>query len=359
MQKLQLKIKDFFAGLIMACSVLGCVLGAGFLSGAEIYSFFVRFGYYGVVGAMLCACLFGAIVYVVSVSKIKAECSGSNANGGSAIKTNNSLLMQICGLIIAGTMVAGTNNILVGFGCSAWLSGIIVFMCLLGALALGLRFAKVVNIGVTMLALVFVLLIAFSRGVTKNVAGGIPLNVNFVNCLFAIVFAVSYACMNAISSYTMLSELNLKGSIGTLADADYKRRGRYVAIWTGLILAALILIIFVVIVSTNAGGDMPLVNIINNKIVKVLYCSLLVVAMLSTMFSCAIGGQKLFIKRWGKGYSCLIVSMLCQAISFAGFGNLVAIGYPILGAIVAANFVIKFIKNSKIKAKLQKNSVQA
>ena len=340
----------------MAFSVLGCVLGAGFLSGAEIYSFFVRFGYYGVVGAIVCASLFGFIVYAVTSKRVTGNLANLSMQA-SGVKNGESKIMQICGLVIAGTMVAGTNNIIIGFGCNAWLSNILVFLCLYVALVLGLKFAKAVNICVTAVSLVFVIAIVNSSFINHYFADGVVLNVNFANCFLAIIFAVSYACMNAISSYTILSGLSVEGK-GNESVSWVRRRCRSIGIWCGVILATLILIIYSALVAVNAKGQMPLVGLINNGFVKVMYCSLLVVAMLSTMFSCGLGGQKLFIQKWGKGYSCLVVSLLCQVISFAGFGNLVSIGYPLIGAIVAAKFVINFFANRKSKAKRQKNAAK-
>ena len=51
--------KVFFAIL----SVLGCLLGAGFISGAEINTFFVRFGWWGILGIAISCVLLVSLIY--------------------------------------------------------------------------------------------------------------------------------------------------------------------------------------------------------------------------------------------------------------------------------------------------------
>lgn len=49
----------------VAATYVGAVMGAGFASGQEIQQFFANFGYWGILGIVLSACLFAALGWIM------------------------------------------------------------------------------------------------------------------------------------------------------------------------------------------------------------------------------------------------------------------------------------------------------
>ncbi len=364
--------KNFWLVASGVLSILGCVLGAGFLSGAEIYSFFVRFGYYGVVGAMVCSAIFGFLIYLIcrnnhnkgaifslqkNSNKTNEELNIKTAkiddykckNGAKLAKTskfynfsigldNSKFVMPVCQIIIAATMVAGANSVLKDFGLPQILAAIIIFAVLFVFLVLGIKFARGVNIAVSVASLIFIFCLVASKNITiLNAFGGVY-QANFANGIIGIALACLYAIMNIISSYTII-------------DAATKQQyniGKKIAAISGLMLGGLVLTVFVIINSCGASGDMPLLNLFTNCWVKKIYCVLLIVAMISTMLSCGLGGKKLVDSKLGKISASFVTVWLIEIISLIGFANLVNYGYPLIGTIMIINVVVKRVKKRKM-----------
>ena len=79
--------------------VLGCLLGAGFISGAEVVTFFIKFGVYGLLGIII-----SSIIFAVAIFKM------SKRTGVEVDKKYN--FGPYCQLFISGAMFAGLVQIM-------------------------------------------------------------------------------------------------------------------------------------------------------------------------------------------------------------------------------------------------------
>lgn len=94
------------------CLILGCFLGAGFVSGREVASYFSRFG-----SVSYFACLVAGVLFFVLTCfffKVSNEVRNINEFVSYYFRKGKSLvecLFAICVLIITGTMLAGTYSL--------------------------------------------------------------------------------------------------------------------------------------------------------------------------------------------------------------------------------------------------------
>ena len=67
---------------VVAFSLVGTLVGVGFVSGREIYSFFARFGVFGLISAAISSVIFGLTVFMFLAKSQATQVSDINVNGG-------------------------------------------------------------------------------------------------------------------------------------------------------------------------------------------------------------------------------------------------------------------------------------
>ena len=220
----------------LAFTYVGCFLGAGFISGQELWQFFGSFGNLGYVGFLLAVVLFSAIgILFVRLTRM-TQCSDMDRL---LVPWNVKWLRAASGAVgavflffVVVSMSAGVGAMLAQlFDVSAWL-GSAVFMALVFAVAL-LGVTGMVNAFSALIPVLIAATVAFAVGAyaTFGTEGVFQLrNVNnnplMPNWFIAALTFVSY---------------NILGGIGIMSPVgQYVRRKRH--IYGGIILAGVMLL---------------------------------------------------------------------------------------------------------------------
>lgn len=318
-------MKKSFNYLFDVFSILGCVLGAGFISGTEIKNFFVRFGLYGFIGIVLSSILFFFII-IYSTKKV------CNLNDKLLKKSKIQQLLTFCQVFISAAMMAGIVELL-GASIGITASYVVVFILLFVVLLLGLNFAKSVNVFVCALAILIlpiILMVANSNFNFEN----FNLTTNIAYLPISVVYAVFYIAMNTAASMPIINSISSKP----------KNKNWKLALGVSGILFVLLLAFFCVISASSSKLIMPIQGIIGNGVVLFIYNILFLIAMLSTLLSTTNGLKKVFVKFENNAIECFLVTVLVCIVSFIGFENIIKFVYPVIGCFITLGYLCDIVK---------------
>ena len=295
-------MKSFWKCLYYVLCMLGCLLGAGFISGAEVVTFFVKFEYWGIGGIILSSVLFAIAVYKNSKPMIDQEECKNRIN-----------FLPYCQLFISGAMFAGLSKII------SQLLGVSIYWIILAAgillyisIVLGIKFANIFNIVVSVATIIILPFVATNIGVEK-------FNFGFQFKLFSSsIYAVLYAIINIVACMPIIKNIQHKYSKG-------------VGVASGIISALLLGVIYLILSTNKVGSDMPILALLDSKILSVIYTIIFVVAMLSTMLSASSGAKQIFDKLQNKKLASLCTTLAIVSIGFCGFGSIINYVYPLIG----------------------------
>ena len=325
----------------VALTFAGCFLGAGYVSGQELWQFFGSFGtfgFFGMIVAMLLIFLFGVLLLrLASISKI-AQCDKL------IIRADNKFLRAFIGVAetfflvgISVIMTAGVGALFrQTLGLSEYLTGGL-FALLLFFLSLGghQRMVSVFSMTVPFL-IVFTLVVA----VVSVSKFGFP-DISSMNASFASgknpllsswwISAVTFVCYNLFSSVQILAP------VGVMVDS--KKR-----VWLGVFFGTFVLFviacsIFLSMASLPASSKAPLPMLFVaselSQVLGVIYSVLLFFGMLGTGLSCLVAvthfvTEKTKIEK-AKLPITLVLSVFIYFGSLFGFGDLIGVVYPLCG----------------------------
>lgn len=326
-------MKKFTKTLASVLSILGCVLGAGFISGAEINSFFLRFGLSGILGIVISTILFSLIVYFVISASSKKYVKLQNY-------TKKLNFLPFCQLFISGAMVSGLTKILHDFGINFFLCYLIVFVVLFVCLIVGISSANITNIIVSLFLFLLLPFVIFS---IKDFSLAGSLKLNFGQIIPSILFAAMYVAMNAVASNEVIRHA-----------ASKKVSAVSVSVFCGIVLLVLMLLIFMVIAGTGATGEMPMLSVTHNPWLKFVYTMLFVVAMLSTLLSSSMGAKNGFAALQSNILESLCTSFGIFSVALIGFNNIVLYAYPCIGVLMIIQVIVNRIRANKSLAESSK-----
>ena len=298
----------------LAFTYVGCFLGAGFISGQELWQFFGSFGNLGYVGFLLAVVLFSAIgILFVRLTQM-TQCSDMDRL---LVPWNVKWLRAASGAVgavflffVVVSMSAGVGAMLAQlFDVSAWL-GSAVFMALVFAVAL-LGVTGMVNAFSALIPVLIAATVAFAVGAyaTFGTEGVFQLrNVNnnplMPNWFIAALTFVSY---------------NILGGIGIMSPVgQYVRRKRH--IYGGIILAGVMLLAVAGSILTSLASYPEAVA-----------AELPMVALASLVGLIAYLEQKARFVREKKKPVLVGLCVLAWCASLLGFGEIIAVVYPIFG----------------------------
>ena len=325
----------------LALTFAGCFLGAGFVSGQELWQFFVSFGALGFAGmaiAMAMILLFGVLLIRLASESKLTECDKL------IIRADNKFLRAFVGIAeiffltgIAVIMTAGVSALFSQtLGISEYLTGA-VFSVLLLVLSLGGHERMVAVFSLTVPLLVFFTLVVGIMAVAKfgfpdifaltnlNVSGGNPLLSSWW------VSAVTFVCYNLFSSVQILAP------VGALVNS---KKTVYIGILAGTLVLFLIAgCIFVSMSAFPSSSDAPLPMLFVatglSSALGVIYSVLLFFGMLGTGLSSVVAVLHFITGKIGKKKTKIPVAVaLCVLIyigSLFGFGDLIGTVYPLCG----------------------------
>ena len=332
----------------------GCYLGAGYVSGQEIWQFFGTFGKYGFSGlsvALLLQFALGCMVVLIAKEK------GIYEADEIIVKENNKFLRG-----------------LFGFFESFFMFGIFVIMSAGAGALLNKLFS--VNESVAMLlfcALCGVCALKGVKGMEKAFSFVVPLLVAFTLVISAlcirgkgVVVSVCESFENPLLSNWLVSagvfvSYNFFCSVAILAPVGVSVRNKKNSL-LGILLGCVFLFVIAsgILVSINAFPDniyqeLPMLSLSFsiNRVLGVVFGILLLLAMFSTSLSCLVATDvylKSKLKKMNGFGGILIMCIGGFLLGGLGFSKLISFVYPLcgyLGFFAAAGIIINFFKRRK------------
>lgn len=340
---------------IVSGAYIAALIGAGFASGQEIVSFFVKYGKTSIFGIILAAALFG-----VFAAAVLDECIVNNVSSYSNylsrfMNTKIRKVIELITLFFAAAvfcvMAACCGEIGYAlFGIKS-MYGAIILCVLCGA----------------------VMMFKTEDALTLNaVIGGIIVVSIITCCLYLLryrehqVFAdnavmlmsgVSYSGYNLLTAGIILSQLSTR------------LKSRREAYLTGFVSSFSMLVIMLImwgLLSIYYGkislGEIPILTMAmrENQYIASVYAVVLFLAVFSTALSNGIGMVNIISNKFGRKRAVALISACGFCFSAAGFSTLINAVYRACGYIGAVFLVymiyhyIIFLKNTKKEEKQRK-----
>lgn len=326
----------------LASAFAGCFLGAGFVSGQELWQFFGEFGVKGYIGLILACVLLAAFGTVMM--RLLQE-SGIEKVEEIMVPWDVPLLRSAAGLIL-----------------NVFLLGVVIIM----TAGVGATVEQLLSVPSQIASAVFVLLLGIVAllgisGMMRVFSALVPIIV-----LATIAFAVMSWLEFGMGGILTLPELphsnplmpnwimaaltyvayNLLGAVGIMAPLGKYLRGKKV-IYMGIALGGVLLALVAGSVLTSLAGcpeaaeeQMPMVALASrlNPALGIVYGILLLLGMFSNGLASLVAFME-YVNRRVKALeshrriTMAVLMLLVWAASLAGFGNLVGTVFPIFGYI--------------------------
>lgn len=326
--------------ITISLAYVGVLTGAGLSSGQEIVQYFVSFGYKGLVGVIIVGIMhalvgrmvlsFGSHYRASEHSEVLDEITSPVIS-----KILDFALIITC-FVVGFVMIAGAGaNLDQQFGVPRWLGALIC--SLLVIFVSMLNFEKVTQVigAFTPIIVIFIVFAAIYTFATGNYNFS-ELNVkaqtiesSLPNIWVAIINYFSLCMMTGVSMAFVLG--------GELLDSKVAGKGGfYGGILVGLIGVLIALTLFVKVDSV-ALADLPMQQLLQNIHPMLgLAMALIIFGMIfNTAISLYYSLAKRFSNNSEKRLRILVIVFVAigYVLSFAGFKQLVAIMYPLLGYI--------------------------
>ena len=330
--------------------IIGTIIGAGFASGQEIYTFFNVYGIKGLIGVFASCFLIGYIIYKTFSIMLNNDITNYQDFVVKIIPerlSNSKILGFTINNIINIFLLISFNIMVAGFGSYFFqelnmpqIYGS-VLIAVLSFITLSKNIDGVIKIN-TYLIPVLVLLIIF-LGVKKI---GYVENIVCYNNNKSVTWFLSsilYASYNSISLIPIL--VSLKGHINT------KKEVKIISFCTMLVMLVLSIVIFLIMnsfIEDIKTVEIPIVYIANmlGKGFKYIYGIAILMAIFTTAISTGYGFLN-NVTKGRKSYKTLLV-IICIISIFAGqikFSKLVSAIYPIFGYLGMIQII--FLLNGK------------
>lgn len=315
--------------------IMGTIIGAGFASGQEIYTFFNKYGFNGLVGIFVSNLLMSYIIY--KTFKIVLENNIDNYEDfiknimPQKLKNNEILKLTITNiiniflLISFNIMVAGFATYFVQeLNISKWIGAIVIAVLTFVTLLNSIDGVIKMN---TYLIPIIILLIGF-LGINKIEYVNI-VSQNHNNSVHWIVSSILYASYNSITLVPIL--ISLKSKI------NVKKESTVITICVGIIMFILSTIIFLLMntfINQIHEIEIPTVYIASTlgKTFKFVYGAVILMAIFTTAIGSAYGLlSNLNIKRKKYILYAVIICALSVLIGQMGFSSLINLLYPVFG----------------------------
>lgn len=356
------KINFFSLGLSFA----GCFLGAGYVSGQELWQFFGSFGGKGFIGLLAAIVLLFAVGMIMIALNRKTGIDEADKlvvrKNIPAIRMAVTVLEIVFLFGVCTIMAAGVGALLNQLtGLPVWL-GALIFTAAISVISLAGFSGMISAFSATVPILVVVTLIF---GVVSVVNNGIHIpeaQAVSTNPLMGswFVAAITFACYNIFGSIAMIAPL---GNF-------IKDRKNAVA---GMLLGAflLLLIALSVLVSVCSKPDvikaeLPMLKLALDisKPIGFVYGVLLLLAMFGTALSSLVAfvnmvSQKVTAVSQRRKLFTAICGVVIFCCSLFGFGDLISVIYPLFGYCSSVFIVLMAVHYFKVKRNDKVNENQA
>lgn len=331
----------------------GCFLGAGFVSGQELWQFFGCFGRVGFWGLLLSAVLF-ALCGILLIRL--AQSSGVKELDETVIRWNIPWLRHLVAFLqclflfgIVAIMIAGGGALahqLYG-GVPTWcaslvMSGLVMLLALRGLKGVATAFA--VCVPVMSLATVGLCIAALGTFGPEQLTAAVPACRNPILPAWPVA-AVTYVAYNTFGSIGILTPF------GDLIEGK-KKVYQGILLGTGLLmLIAVSVLVSLFLCPSSTQAEMPMLELACriNRNLGYAYGVLLLAGIYGTALSSTVAICTYLqlrypaVQRKGRGKPCLLV-MIGAAFfaSLGGFGDLISTVYPVFGYLGALSLGFVF-----------------
>lgn len=323
----------FIKNIFKICFVIiGTIIGAGFASGKEIYTFFCIYGINGLLGILISNCIIGLVIYltfkIILYNNIKNYSEFISYLVGSKKMLNYTInnIMNIFLLISFVVMVSGFGAYFnQEFNIPAFCGAIIISTLAFFTFFKNIDGIVKINTYLIPMLITLIVLLMFKENVLSFNISTLP----SANGLSWLLKSILYASYNSIVLIPII--INLQDLILN------KKNLKYIIIITLLIMIIMSVIIYIVLnlnILEIGNIDIPIVYIANKFgfIYKYLYGLVILIAIFTTAIS---EGYSLLnnISKNKKQYFIysILICMLSITFSNVGFGNLLDVLYPLLG----------------------------
>lgn len=312
--------------------IIGALIGAGFASGQEIYSFFYSYGSIGVVGIIVTCSLISLVLYkslrIICTNKINNydEFLKIFIKNEKVTKAIN-MILNILLLVTFYIMIAGFGayfeqeigiNKIIGSAILATLTAIVFFTSVKGVLKVSEYIVPVL--------IIFITIIGGLNLLTINSAVEIP-----VIKKGWLLSSITYCSYNMILLIPVL--------ISIRKQITKQKNIKYIAILCGIIMATISILIYMLLMKANVDistFEMPTVYVIRTFFseYKTIYAFIILASIFTTAISIGIGFLQNVSKN-KKSYTQFVGFMCITSLIIANFGfsKLVNFVYPLFGYI--------------------------
>ncbi len=323
--------------------IIGTIIGAGFASGQEIYTFFNKYGFEGLIGICISISLMSYIIY--KTFKIIIE---NNINSYEDFITiimperfrknkiiNHTInnIINIFLLICFNIMVAGFATYFVQeLNISKWIGAIVIII--LTFITLSNSINGVIKINTYLIPIIILLIVFLGINKIKNTQ---IVSIENKSSLYWIVSSILYASYNSITLIPIL--ISLKRQLST------KKETVLISFLVGTIMLTLSVIIFLLMntyIKEIEQIEIPIVYIASTlgKSFKYIYGIVILIAIFTTAIGSGYGFLSNVTKK-RKTYM-LCAGAMCIGAIFMGqisFSNLINILYPVFGYLGIAQII--------------------
>ena len=314
--------------------ILGCFMGAGFVSGREVACYFSQFGNVSYISCVLCGLLFFLLTMLFFAISKKVKSTGEFV---SVYFRKNSRLIEwlfaICILILTGSMLAGTFSLAKSLNYNQFLIVLITILLVYFVVTNNIKGLSIVN---TILVpfLILILMLTIKGGKTE---------INSCNnVLVSLLSGATYVFVNIVSLGLLIIEIGHR----------YSSRERFfISLICSIIITILLLGINYSIISNGLCNNvMPNLVLSNsNKILNIAMQICIYLGLFTTLISNVFLLSRFIFKYVSNRYlSTIIALILGLLISFFGFDNLVGYIYIFIGIVGVLIVFISIKKNKQI-----------
>lgn len=337
--------------------IIGTIIGAGFASGQEIYSFFNIYGIKGIIGIFISAVLISYIIYktfniiikndINNYQEFLTEIIPKKFAKNRILKFTINNIINIFLLISFNIMISGfATYFLQELNIKKIYGSILVIVLLLIILSKNIEGVVKINLYLIPILIIFIVFLGSKQIVNIDVQ-----SVRQYKPISFILSSVLYASYNSISLVPIL--ISLKKYINNNNEI------KFISIINAIILIILSIIIFFLMnsyICEIENIEIPIVYIANmlGSIFKYIYGLVILMAIFTTAVSTGYGFLN-NVTKTKKNYNTLllIICILAIVISQLKFSNLINILYPIFGYLGIIQIIFIIYKTNTLKNKFK------
>ena len=347
--------------LRLALVFAGCFLGAGYISGQELWQFFGSYGgngYIGILAAILL--LFGLGFITLRLAQLTGEQEVDRIVVPWKIPVLRLMVSVLEVLLFFGVMAimsAGVGALTEQlFGIAPYLSSLVFCLLVLLIALSGLKgLVSVFSASVPVLVIVTVLfgIICLSREGFSNIQLQAAEQTNpLLGGWF--MGAMNFSCYNVLGAFAIMLPFGKY-----IKDRSSLVKG--LGLGAGLLLLiALSVLVCMGLFPETALAELPMLYLAQNLsgVLVYVYALLLAAAMFGTSVSSIVGlmdflEQKFQAVRSRRSLWVVLLSILTYALSLMGYGDLIGVMYPLFGYACALFIVLLVVHYVQVLRKMK------